>query len=116
ALLALVCCARFHVDQFPNVAVQVLKLMSILKTVVSWFVTNCSSRRRLPCGPFHRHSRTRVQEIDRSSDFFSLVRCAQACPDGWPAPPLFCRFVHVCAPRARGARRKGRTQVVASKT
>ena len=44
-ILALSYCARFHEDDFPNVAIQVLKSMSIHGTVVLWFIVGCSTDR-----------------------------------------------------------------------
>jgi hypothetical protein len=38
---SLLYCARFHVDQFPDVAVYVLEPMSVHETVVLWFIVGC---------------------------------------------------------------------------
>src|SRR5262245_5878317 len=58
--LPLVYCAWLHVDNFPNVAIKVLKSMPIHKTVILWFIVGCSA-----CGDCLAH---------HLIDFFSALR------------------------------------------
>src|SRR5919109_1749862 len=41
--LPLVDGAWLHIDNFPNVAIEVLKSMSIHKTVILWFIVGCAA-------------------------------------------------------------------------